>query len=117
MSITINITDEQAAIIRRWLDAHDSLSRSHFCDYALGCCYIDERVRSDRRMTDRRRYVRLDHETVEMVPALAGRTAADIRRLLDRREVHRTTNHFSSCEQPGPVTDSPFPVGKESMGN
>ncbi len=80
----VTITDEQAELIKTWFEANSSVS-GRINGYALGTSYIDTRANSGRGISERRRYVKIDHETAEKVPQLRGFYKEQIVQFMNQR--------------------------------
>jgi hypothetical protein len=81
----VNITDDQAEIIQEWIDANKKVPGG-IGDYPLGHSYIDSRANGGRGITERRSYVKLDHEVAMKVPELRNCHVNDIREFMFWRE-------------------------------
>lgn len=81
---TTTINDKQAHAVEAWLEANSKVP-GWLDGYALGQSYIDTRANGGKGITQRRRYVQLDHQVAREVPELAGFSAQAIREFMGAR--------------------------------
>lgn len=80
----VTITNEQAELVERWLEANSKVP-GWLDGYPLGGSYIDTRANGGRGISERRRYVKLDHQVAKEVPELRGFNADNIREFISER--------------------------------